>query len=364
MKRVWLTAIGVSLLALAACGEKAVPQAAPKPADRAVALADASLKFLTIEAVGLVSAKSYGPIPGRLAMRPQALSSVGAPTSGRIVSVLVRPGENVAAGKPLFTIQSADAAAARSSLEQALARTAAAEESLRRYTEMVAKGVGLEMERFEAETKAREARAELARARRTSELLGAGEGGVVSVRAPGAGAVMSVKASVGAVVAPGGEALVEIADTSRLWVVADVPEADTALVTRGQRVVVSIPNARRQMSGSVDGIGSRIETDTRRLPVYILLDGDLRGLTPGMQAELQFTTGTETLNVPVTAVLIKEGKRRVIYVQRADGRFEPRDVRTGAVSGGRVPIIEGLKPGERVVVKGALLLDTEAEQLL
>jgi cobalt-zinc-cadmium efflux system membrane fusion protein len=53
-----------------------------------------------------------------------------------------------------------------------------------------------------------------------------------------------------------------------------------------------------------------------------------------------------------------------VYLQRADGKFEVREVRTGRSSGGRIAILEGLSAGERIVVKGALLLDGEAELLL
>src|SRR6185436_20847717 len=146
-------------------------------------LPDPSLKFLAIEPVSTGGARAIGPIPGKLAMRPQASSSLGAPTAGRVVSVLVRPGEPVTPGKVLVTLQSADAAGARASVEQASARAAGAEENLRRQNEMVAKGVGLELERFEAETRAREARAELERARRASALLGGGQGDYVTLRA-------------------------------------------------------------------------------------------------------------------------------------------------------------------------------------
>ena len=55
---------------------------------------------------------------------------------------------------------------------------------------------------------------------------------------------------------------------------------------------------------------------------------------------------------------------RVVYVERADGTFEARDVQTGRNREGRVVILQGLKAGERIVVRGALLLDTQAEQLL
>jgi cobalt-zinc-cadmium efflux system membrane fusion protein len=100
------------------------------------------------------------------------------------------------------------------------------------------------------------------------------------------------------------------------------------------------------------------------MPVYVALEGDLRGLSPGMRAEIRVEYRGSGVTVPVAAVLIRDGQRRVVYVQRADGRFEARDVRTGTAHAGRVSILEGLAPGERIVVRGALLLDGEAEQLL
>ncbi|MDB5864841.1 MAG: heavy metal efflux system protein [Betaproteobacteria bacterium] len=358
-------AVLITAAALTACDQPVEKADAPKLVNGGLALQDPSLAYLAIEAVSIAdSGAMYGPIPGRVSLRPEAMASLGAPTAGRVASVLVRPGESVAAGKVLLTLQSADAAGARATLEQAQARAVAAEDNVRRQNEMIAKGVGLELERFEAQTRAREARAELERARRASVLLGGGQGDLVSLRAPTAGVVMTVKATVGTMVAPGGEALIEIADASRLWAVADVPESDTAAVARGQAASVSIPSARRQLEGAVDGLGSRIDPETRRLPIYVALRGDLSGLAPGMYAELRFPARTQAITVPVTAVLIKDGKRRVVYVQRADGRFEPRDVRVGAARAGRVPVLEGLKPGERIVVKGGLLLDSAAEQLL
>ena len=292
------------------------------------------------------------------------MSSLGAPTAGRVVSLRVRPGEPVAAGQVLLTLQSADAAGARAMLEQASARAVAAEEALRRHTEMLAKGVGLELERFEAEVRAREARAELERARRAVALIGSGQGDVVSLRAPRAGVVMSVNTAVGAMVAPGTEALLEVGDPSRLWAVGDVPETDTGRFVKGQKVIVAVPGAKRQIPAVIDGFGSGIDPDTRRLPVYVALQGDLTGCAPGMFVEIELVAAARTLTLPVTAVLIKDGRRRVVYVQQRDGRFEVRDVRIGTTSGGRVSILDGLQPGERVVVKGALLLDGEAEQLL
>lgn len=361
---------------MSACGMEGKP-AADRPAggpaadagkggeaEGVVRIDDTRARFLTIEEAGATAMAERIAIPARLEMRAQAVSSLGAPVAGRVVSVRVRPGERVSAGAVLVTLQSADAAGARAGLAQAQARAAAAEEGVKRHDDMMARGVGTELERIEARTRLSEARAELERVRRLGQFFGEGSGDVVSLRAAAAGVVTAVKVSAGAIVAPGGEALVEMGNPSQLWAVADVTEADAAVVERGQPVTILLPSVNRRLLGRVDGMGARIDAETRRMPVYVAIDGDLRGLTPGLQAELSLTKGTRALSLPVTAVLIKDGRRRVVYVQREGGTYEPREVRTGEAGAGRVLILEGLRAGERVVTKGALLVDGEAEQLL
>ncbi|MBX3663231.1 MAG: efflux RND transporter periplasmic adaptor subunit [Burkholderiales bacterium] len=360
--RTYLLAIGV--VVTAGCGK---PEEKPLPgvaANNGVVLAEARLKFIEVKVVGEDMMRARQTIPGRLEMRAQAVSALGAPAEGRVVSVLVRPGEKVAAGKILATLQSADVSAARAALDQAKTRVTAAEEALRRQTEMMAKGVGVELERIEAETRAREARSELERAQNVTRFLGSGQGNTIELRAPINGVVIAVNTSTGSVVSPGGSPLVEIGDPSRLWAVAHIPEADAASVAKGLPVKVHVTSANREFQGVVDGLGSQIDPETRRLPVYVALQGDFRGLTPGMYADLTFAKGMEALSLPVAAVLIKGGKKRIVYIQRADGVFEPRDVRTGPSAEGRVRILDGIKPGDKVVTKGALLIDGEAEQML
>jgi cobalt-zinc-cadmium efflux system membrane fusion protein len=360
-----LVALAALTLSVAGCGDRAASQPPKAARDRtATALTEAQLAFIKVEPAGGGAAGYSDTVPARVAFRPQALSSLGAPFAGRIMSVQVRPGEPVRAGAPLVVLQSADASAARAQLEQALARAAAAEDQLRRQNEMMARGVGLEVERVEAQTRASEARTELERAKRTLALAGGGQGSEVILRAPVAGIVVSVRATVGAMADPAGEPLVELADPARVWVVAEVAERDAAQVAPGQRATVRIPAVDARIDGTVDGIGSAVDAVTRRLPVYIALGRPPSGLTAGMLAEVRFTASRDTLSVPVSAVLIKDGQRRIVYVQRDDGRFEARAVRTGRASGGRVAILEGLRPGERIVVQGALLLDGEAELLL
>ena len=108
-----------------------------------------------------------------------------------------------------------------------------------------------------------------------------------------------------------------------------------------------------------------MELESRRTQVYLALAQRIDGLRAGMLAQVALRVGAEVgITVPVSAVLIKDGKRRVVYVERPDGTFEARDVQTGLNRDGQVMILQGLAPGERVVVRGALLLDTQAEQLL
>ena len=83
-----------------------------------------------------------------------------------------------------------------------------------------------------------------------------------------------------------------------------------------------------------------------------------------MRVNIVLEASEAELWLPVTAVLVKDGSKRVVYVEERGGRFVARPVEAGDERGGRVRILSGLQPGDRVVTKGALLVDREAEQLL
>lgn len=366
-KRARFVGLGVlsAVVLLTACSPNAPTNRETGAKSEGVSIQEASLKYLEIESVGSSKAALGDILPGRVAFRPQAMAAIGTPMAGRVLSIDVRPGEVVKAGASLITLQSADVAAARSALAQAEARAAAAEDLLRRQNEMVKKGVGLEVERFGAETAAREARAELDRAGRAVALIGGGSGDRFILRAPASGVVLAIRANVGAVVSPGGDALIDVGDPSKLWVVADIPESEVGGIASGRLADVRVPGADARFEAVVDGVGQVVDGEQRRLPIYLALKGEVRKLSPGMLAEVRLNaSGDIGLSLPSTAVLIKDGSRRVVYVQRPDGKFEARVVRTGVSREGRVTIQEGLQSGEKVVVRGALLLDSEAEQLL
>jgi cobalt-zinc-cadmium efflux system membrane fusion protein len=360
----------VMSLALAACGKSdgtspATSNPDPKASAKSVKVPPVQKQFLTIEAVGTSQDVDVLALPGRVTFRPQAQSAVGATTAGRVVQLLVRGGEVVKAGAPLLTIESADAASARAALDVAISKLATADAQYRRNVEMIEKGVGLEIERQEAEARLKEARAEHERARQTVNLIGAGQGSRVTVRAPSDGIVMTIRVAVGATVAPGGDALLELGDPTRLQVVAQVLEGDMRRIAIGQEAQVELPALAARFSARVENFSPRVDTESRRAQAYLALSQPVEGLRAGMLAQVALRVGTEAhIALPVSAVLIKDGKRRIVYLERPDGTYEAREVQTGHSHNGLVVILQGLSPGERVVVRGALLLDSQAEQLL
>src|SRR2546421_4085197 len=364
--KTWLPLIA---LCLAAC-DKPAPNSTSGASDPRkpgeVKIAEVSRKFLVIEPVGASDSNVARTYFGRTAFRPKALSAVTAPFAGRVATVVVEPGQRVRSGAVLFTIESADVLQLRTNLDQARLKVRLAEEVLARQTEMAKRGVGLEVERFEAEMKVREAGAELKRAERNAALAGPGDGSRVQVRSPADGVVVTVKAGAGATVQPGGDPLVEIGNPGGLWVVADAPEGEAAAVAKATNAEVTIAALNVTLKGHVAGIAPRSDAETRRTPFYVELKRAPPELRAGLLVRVNIATQATAgeLWLPVTAVLLKEGGKRVVYVEQPDGRFVPREVEVGDERGGRVRVLKGLENGERVVMRAALLFDREAEQLL
>ncbi|TMI37013.1 MAG: HlyD family efflux transporter periplasmic adaptor subunit, partial [Betaproteobacteria bacterium] len=146
--------IAAGFLLLAGCGKPIPPTAgAPvamtkQPAGQLM-LPNASRQFLTVEPVAPGEFSATRTYFGRTAFRPKALSAVTAPFAGRVARVSIEPGQRVRAGATLFTIESPDAMGVRTALSQARLKVRLQEEVLARQTEMVKRGVGLEVERFE-----------------------------------------------------------------------------------------------------------------------------------------------------------------------------------------------------------------------
>jgi Cu(I)/Ag(I) efflux system membrane fusion protein len=183
----------------------------------------------------------------------------------------------------------------------------------------------------------------------------------LTFRSPAGGVVIEKKAVAGMRFMPG-EMLYQIADVSSVWVLADVFERDIAQLRAGQKVKVSIsayPD--KSFSGTVAYIYPTLKAETRTVPVRIELANPGGLLKPAMYASVELAVGgsARVLTVPVSAV-IDSGTRQVVLVQKAAGRFEPREVKLGARSDDHVEVREGIAEGDLVVVAANFLIDAES----
>ena len=183
----------------------------------------------------------------------------------------------------------------------------------------------------------------------------------LSFRSPATGIVTEKKAVQGMRFMPG-EVLYQIADLSTVWVIADVFEQDIGLVRAGARAKIRI-NAYpdRVFDGRIGYVYPTLKAETRTISVRVELANPGGLLKPGMfaQMELPVGRGGKALTVPDSAV-IDSGTRRIVLVQLKEGRFEPREVKTGARSDSYVELLEGVKAGEQVVVAANFLIDAES----
>ncbi|MGZ8156069.1 MAG: efflux RND transporter periplasmic adaptor subunit [Burkholderiales bacterium] len=183
----------------------------------------------------------------------------------------------------------------------------------------------------------------------------------VMLRSPVSGVVIEKPALKGMRFMPG-EALYQISDLSGLWLLAEVFEQDLGLVRPGQAAKITV-NAYpgRVFNGKVAFFYPTITPETRAGKVRIELANPGGLLKPAMYASVELAAGDrrKVLTVPTSAVL-DSGVRRMVLVQVGEGRFEPREVKTGARADEYVEITEGVKDGEAVVVAANFLIDSES----
>lgn len=335
------------------------------PADRSVVrLEPASVKMLTIEPVGPASGTQLAWAPAQVAFVEDRTAAVSVPVAARVVSAQVHVGDVVKAGDVLATLVSPDALRTRHELAAAKTSRDVAAVEAQRYQTMVDKGVGTDVDLRAAQAKLRESSQELSRAAGTVTLLGSGDGDRIVLRAPRAGVIAERKAQVGASVEPG-TALFTVGDPGAMNVIAQVFESDLQGIRVGSPVQVQAQQIAQPLSGKVRYLGATLDKDSRRASVVVDLDQQNPLLRAGMQVKVGVqTSNLHDMMIPVTAVLIKDESRSIVFVQRSDTEFEARTVQLGRPVRGMVPVIGGLQPGEKIVVRGGLLLDGAANQLL
>jgi Cu(I)/Ag(I) efflux system membrane fusion protein len=179
--------------------------------------------------------------------------------------------------------------------------------------------------------------------------------------APRDGVVLERNAFEGMRAQPG-DVLFRVADISAVWAVIDVAERDLGSVSLAQPVTVrarSYPG--REFAGHVNVIYPQLNKDTRTARIRIELPNPDFALLPDMYVDAAIDTGSmqPVLAIPESAVL-DTGSRQAVFVDKGQGRLEPRDVKLGHRGGGYVEVREGLTEGEPIVVSANFLIDAES----
>ena len=161
-----------------------------------------------------------------------------------------------------------------------------------------------------------------------------------------------------------GEELYLLADLSRVWILADLFGDEANYVRPGEKVKVTLADQDETYMATVSEILPEFDPATLTTKVRLEVDNPQFALRPGMFVDVEVPINIPpSVNVPVDAIM-DSGLKQTVFVDRGNGYFSPRQVETGWRLGDRVEIVQGLDPGERIVISGNFLIDSESRMKL
>jgi cobalt-zinc-cadmium efflux system membrane fusion protein len=348
--------------------------AAAKPADsRSVELTDSQLQMISLGAVDARTFPLQREAVGNIDFNEDMTTQVFPPYQGRIVQLFAKLGDNVAKAQPLFTIESPDLIQAESSLIAAAGILDLTTKALERARQLHDIQGMADKDLEQSISDQQSAEGALRASRDGVAIFGKSEMEIdrmvqartidplLVVLSPVSGRVTARNAAPGVFVQPGNTpAPYSVADISRIWMNASVAESDMPLVKKGQEIRVSVMAfPERAFAGRISTVGSTVDPQLHRGLVRAEVDDPKHELLPGMFASFVIVTGD-----PVTAAampldgVVREGDGSMTVWVTADGHhFTQRVVKLGLQSGGYDQVVDGVRLGERVVVKGAIILD-------
>lgn len=326
------------------------------------------LAYLKVQAAEAAPEPLIEALSGRVAYDENRTSRVSAPIAGRVTRIVAQLGERVAAGAPLAYVDAPDFAQATADLERDGIEVKQ-QRAVYERAKLLFEGEVMSRKEFEvAETGLREAEVELGRAKRRLEALGQRGGATVTgellLRAPVAGVITERNISPGTQVGPDtARPLFVVSDPGRLWIVVDLPEQHLGVLKVGQAANAEVDAYPGRVFGAtVANVGDVLDPATRRVQVRCAVDnGDLL-LKPEMYARVTplAPDGVARARIPNSA-LVSVGVSSYVFVEREPGVMERRQVVLSVQGRDQSWVRDGIVPGDRVVVSGALLLNAELQ---
>ena len=358
------------LLLISGC-KKSQPTAASQTAqDPNLVMANESLLAqIKISVVSQGDVSDILRVAGQIDFDEQALTRIGASVTGRVTQINAQLGNEVKKGDTLALINSSELS--NSQLAYLKARS---EKEFHRRTVQRAKTLfeadvisAAELQRRESEYEVASAQTRAAQdqlrvlgvnLKAMEELATTGAiDSVASVMATIKGVVVERKVTTGQVVQPA-DVLFTVADLSRVWAVAQVPEQQVAQVKVGQSVRIEVPALENEkLIGKLIYVGQTVNPESRTVLVRTELENTSGRLKPSMLASMLIeATPTKRVVVPITAI-VREQDTDYVFIEEKPGSFRLKPVRLSSEHNGQRVVLDGLSQGMRIVSDGAFHLN-------
>ena len=322
-------------------------------------------------------------VSGRIALADNRTWRVGIRTDGLVVAVYTGAGDYVRKGQVLARYHADEVRdsrakyhAAQAELARAQAAAALAQRNLERAGTLLELKAASQQQVDQARQDAVAAQAEVKSAdvevERLKDLLeddlrvpadpkpGDETADQVPIIAPASGFILEKNVTLGKAIDTMDDTFI-IGDLSELWMLASVRQDQLGSLRAGQAVRVSVPGVAGQVfQGRIANLGQTLDPQTRTMQVRIVLSNSDNKLRPEMLATAEIPAGPsrETVVVPSDALQQIDGQD-VVFVRTAPDRFAVRAVQVAETRNGETPIVQGLKGGEQVAVKGSFVLKSQ-----
>lgn len=380
---VWLSPVLLGM-ALVACGDKTAQTAATPSRDAAVVTLTPELGKLTeIKALDSAEVRDLLRIPGRLEVNANDTARIGAPITGRIISLRVNLGDNVNAGAVLAEISSPELTNAQLAFLKAHSAEQLQIRAVERARLLLAGDVigAAELQRRENELTV--ARAEKRAAADSLRVLGVPASAVAELEQTGRilqnapvsatlrGTVIERQVAQGQVVAPS-DVLFVVSDLKTVWAAAELPEAEVGRLKRGESVQVEVGALDdEKISGQIVFISDTVNPQTRTIRVNVLLDNKDRRLKPAMLTNMLIESRGQRKQVVPASAVVRENDKDHVFVVWSDTANNPEalrqvrlvPVKLGPERNGVRPVLEPLDAKTEIIVKGAFHVNNERNRL-
>lgn len=328
------------------------------------------LAYLNLAPVEEIPEPVSEPLPARIAYDEDVTARVSSPIAGRVLKLLANPGDTVKAGQPLLLLDAPEYGAAVADAAKARAAFQRDDQAYQRARLLFDAGVlarrdveSAEAERAQSLAEDRRANARLRNLAPFGNIDG-DNGEHFTLRAPISGILVDRQVNPGTEVRPDApNPLFVITNPRRLWVLVDLPERDLGTAHIGQAALLetdALPGER--FEARIAQVSAVLDPNTRRIPLRLAFSNRDGRLRPEMFARVTLVGDPDkkVIRVPNTAVMT-EGVNQFVFVAKTAETIEKRPVKLAQQSNDYSVVAEGLHDGERIVTKGALLLNSEFE---